>query len=146
MSNKKPLLEWTSYPLFDFLISGILVIIFSLTLSIWIFDLTINKWESPLYFYLGMLIYFGSLITFFIPTKYQFFDDKIVVTYFVVKIERIYADFGCFYADKKGVMLSTFKQPRRLDPFRGLSIRFSKKQNEKDALLNLLENKIGNQY
>ena len=137
MPNKKPLLEWTSHPLFDFPISGILVIIFSLTLSIWVFDLTINKWETPLYFYLGMLIYFGSLITFFIPTKYQFFDDKIVVTYFVIKVERI---------DKKGVMLCTFKQPRRLDPFRGLSIRFSKKQNEKNPLLNLLENKIGNQY
>jgi len=41
-------------------------------------------------------------------------------------------------------MLSTFKMPRNLDPFRGLSLRFSKTRNEKDELLIILEEKIGN--
>lgn len=63
-----------------------------------------------------------------------------------MKVERKYKDFGCFYSDKHGVMLSTFKTPRRLDPFRGLSVRFSKTQSEKDELLKFLENKIGKRY
>ncbi len=144
MSNKKSLLKWTSYPLFDFPILGILVIIFSLTLSILVFYLTVNKWEAPLYFYLGMLIYFGSMFPFFIPTRYEFYDDEIIIYFCVVKVVKKYSDFGCYYADKKGVMLGTFKQPRRLDPFRGQSIRFSKTKKEECLLLKILSDKIGN--
>ena len=64
----------------------------------------------------------------------------------MIRIEKKYVDFGCFYADKKGVMLSTFKKPRRLDNFRGQSVRFSKNQKEKEELLKLLENKIGKRF
>jgi hypothetical protein len=43
-------------------------------------------------------------------------------------------------------MLSTFKMPRRLDPFRGQSLRFSKTKAEKEQLLEILRNKIGKKY
>jgi hypothetical protein len=63
-----------------------------------------------------------------------------------MKVQRPYKDFGCFYSDKHGVMLSTFKAPRRLDPFRGMSIRYSKDQLEKKELLDFLAIKIGKRY
>lgn len=98
----------------------------------------------PLFYYIGMLVIIFSLITYFIPTNYALHDDYIEVYYWFVRVTRPYSDFGCYYEDKKGVMLSTFKRPSRLDPFRGLSLRFSKTQDEKEKLLDVLDDKIGN--
>ena len=145
MSNK-PVLSWTSHPLKDFPLSSILLLIFILLISIGLWEITFRSWEMPLFFYLGMLVFIVTLFPYFIPTKYEFYDEKIVIFYFIIRIEKRYEDFGCFYADKKGVMLSTFKKPRRLDSFRGQSIRFSKDQSEKEELLKFLELKIGNKF
>ncbi|HHE38984.1 MAG TPA: hypothetical protein ENL20_10485 [Candidatus Cloacimonetes bacterium] len=145
MSNN-PVLSWTSHPLKDFPLSSILLLIFILLISIGLWEITFRSWEMPLFFYLGMLVFIVTLFPYFIPTKYEFYDEKIVIFYFIIRIEKRYEDFGCFYADKKGVMLSTFKKPRRLDSFRGQSIRFSKDQSEKEELLKFLELKIGNKF
>ncbi len=145
MSNNEPKLSWTSHPLKDYPLTSLVLIVFIILLSAALWQIAVVSWEMPLFFYLGMGIFFFSLITYFIPTRYEFYEDNIVIYYFFVRIEREYSDFGCFYTDKKGVMLSTFKAPRRLDAFRGQSIRFSKSRSEKDELLKLLELKIGNQ-
>ena len=145
MSNNEPKLSWTSHPLKDYPLTSLVLIVFIILLSAALWQIAVVSWEMPLFFYLGMGIFFFSLITYFIPTRYEFYEDNIVIYYFFVRIEREYSDFGCFYTDKKGVMLSTFKAPRRLDAFRGQSIRFSKTRSEKDELLKLLEVKIGNQ-
>lgn len=145
MSNNEPKLSWTSHPLRDYPLTSIVLIVFMILLSAALWQIAVVSWEMPLFFYLGMGIFFFSLITYFIPTRYEFYEDNIVIYYFFVRIERVYSDFGCFYTDKKGVMLGTFKVHRRLDTFRGQSIRFSKTRSEKDDLLKLLEVKIGNQ-
>ena len=64
----------------------------------------------------------------------------------VFKRERKYNEFKCFYADKKGVMLSTFNRPRGLDRFRGQSVRFTKAQDEKEQIMEFLNKKIGNKF
>ncbi|MBC8384158.1 MAG: hypothetical protein H8E57_01405 [Candidatus Cloacimonetes bacterium] len=145
MSNK-PLLNWISHPLRDFPVHSIILIIFSLILSIGLWHLTVIYWEMPLFFYLGILVFLVNLLPYFIPTEYEFFDSKIIIHYLMIKIEKNYTDFGCFYSDKKGILLSTFTRPRRLDNFRGQSIRFSKNQSEKDELIKLLLEKIGKQF
>ena len=145
MSNK-PLLSWISYPFKDTPLTSVLLIIFYLIISLGLWEIAVIKWEMPLFFYLGILVFTLSLLPYFIPTKYEFFDDKIIITYLFIKVEKNYSDFGCYYADKKGVMLSTFTKPRRLDNFRGQSIRFSKKQMEKEELFKLLDKKVGKRY
>ena len=145
MSNNEPKLSWTSHPLKDYPLTSIILLVFIIILSAALWQIAVISWEMPLFFYLGLVIFLLSLITYFIPTRYEFYEDKIVIYYLFVRIERIYSDFGCFYTDKKGVMLSTFKAPRRLDAFRGQSIRFSKTRSEKDELIKLLKEKIGNQ-
>ncbi|MCD4796420.1 MAG: hypothetical protein K8R49_04525 [Candidatus Cloacimonetes bacterium] len=145
MSNNEPNLSWTSHPLRDYPLTSIILILFIIVLSAGLWQIAVVSWDMPLFFYLGMGIFCFSLITYFIPTNYEFYEDKIVIYYFFIRIERKYSDFGCFYLDKKGVMLSTFKTHRRLDSFRGQSVRFSKTRAEKDELLKLLKDKIGNQ-
>ncbi len=146
MENQEELLRFTSHPLLDDIRRTIFLLIIMILVSIILYQTTIITWSAPLYFYLGMLFFIGSMITWFIPTTYILFNEKIVIWYWVIKIEKTWSEFGCWYADKKGVMLSTFKRPRRLDGFRGQSLRFSKDQSEKTRLFEILEEKVGNKY
>ena len=144
MSDKEPKLKWVSYPFKDFPVSSALLIAFLIVISLLLWKITVVNWNMPLFFYLGMGLFILSLITYFIPTTYELHENKIRIHYWLIKADRPYSHFGCYYIDKKGVMLSTFKMPRKLDPFRGLSLRFSKTRNEKEELLKILEEKIGN--
>jgi len=144
MLDNEPKLKWTSYPLMDFPLTSLLLILFVGILSILMWKITVINWHMPIFFYLGMGLFLLSLITYFIPTTYELYEDKIVIYYWLIKVDRQYNQFGCYYTDKKGIMLSTFKMPRKLDPFRGLSLRFSKTKQEKENLLKILEDKIGN--
>lgn len=142
----KPNLTWTSHPLVDDTRRSIMLLLIMIIVSIILYHTAIVEWHAPIYFYLGMLFFIGSLISWFIPTRYELYDDKIMIYYWQIKMEKNWKDFRCWYADKKGVMLGTFTRPRRLDNFRGQSLRFSKSQSEKEALFLILENKIGNRY
>jgi hypothetical protein len=117
-----------------------------LFISIFLFRMAFLTWEAPLYFYLGMLFFIGSLITWFIPTTYVLYDDKFEIYYAMIKIEKNWQDYHCWYADKKGILLSTFLRPRRLDGFRGQSLRFSKTGKEKEELYKILSEKVGAKF
>jgi len=145
MSNNE-IIKWTSHPLVDDTKRSILLIIVMIIISLILYQTAIINWKAPIYFILGMAFFIGSMITWFIPTTYILFNEKIVIYYWIIRIEKNWNDFGCWYADNKGVMLGTFKRPRRLDNFRGQSIRFSKEKKEKDKLFELLNQKIGNRY
>ena len=138
------LLEWTSHPFLDFPKTSWLIMLFFVLMGVGLWHLTVLQWEQPIYYFLGLGILFFGMITYFIPTHYSFREHKIIIHYWLFKMERRYDKFRCYYSDKKGVMLSTFMHPRRLDPFRGLNVRYSKTQSEKVELLEIIERKIGN--
>ncbi|MDO9576862.1 MAG: hypothetical protein Q7J16_03175 [Candidatus Cloacimonadales bacterium] len=142
MSNEKPLLSWTSHPLLDYPKNSIILFVFIIILAVSLWRIAVIDWEMPLFYYLGLLIFLFSLAPYFILTRYEFWEDKIVIYYWFIRLERKYSDYKSFYKDKKGVMLSTFKMHRRLDAFRGLNIRFSKTGQEKEELFKLLKEKI----
>ena len=144
--SPKPIISWRTCPLVERPITSIALVLFLVFLSLILWNITVISWHYPIYYFGGMLLIIVSLLPYFIITDYDFYEDKIVIHYMFVKIERKYEDFGCFYKDKYGVMLSTFKMPRRLDSFRGQSIRFSSSRDEQDALIELLSRKIGKQY
>jgi hypothetical protein len=143
-SNDNVVVEWVSHPFLDFPKSSVILVLFFIFMGYGLWQLTVINWDQPFYYFFGMLILFGGTISYFIPTHYAFRENEIVVHYWIFKLVRPYSNFGCYYTDKKGVMLSTFTMPRRLDPFRGLNVRFSKTQKEKKVLFELLERKIGN--
>jgi len=146
MSNKEPLLEWESFPLIENTLRSILLVMVLVVIISILWIITIKIWEMPLLYLLGLLFLILPLLPYFIPTRYILCEYTITVIYLFIKIERRYSDFGCHYADKKGVMLGTFKMPRWLDGYRGQSLRFSKDKKEKDRLLRIIEDKIGNRY
>jgi hypothetical protein len=144
MSNS-PKLEWWSLPIRDYKGTFIALTIFFAIFSYGLWQLCTVTWKMPTLFYLGMLVIFLDLLPAYIPTRYRVFEDRVEVTYFVISASRYFKDFHCWYADKRGVMLGTFRRPGRLDRFRGQSIRFSKSQEEKTVLFEVLRAKIGEQ-
>ena len=150
MSSKKqapepasPLLRWTSHPLVDYPRTSIILAVFLVFLAGLLWHITVVEWQMPLFYVLGMLFVLGSLLTWFIPTTYTLLPDRIEAIYLAMPMRRSWSDFRCYYVDKKGVMLGTFPHATRLDRFRGMSVRFSKTREEQEALLNILNEKIG---
>ncbi len=146
MSNNEPILEWTSFPLRDYPRTSILLVAFLGFLAVMLWQIAVVEWKMPLFYFLGMFFVLGSLVPYYIPTRYMLREDRIDIAYLTVKISRKYSDFRCFYADKRGIMLGTFPQPNRLDRFRGQSLRFSKKQVEREKLEEILTKKIGAKF
>jgi len=142
MSNNKPIYTWISFPFVEFPLSSALVLAFFVLAAVFVYSVTLNFF----WVLLSMIFLFSSLFSFFVLTYYEFFDDHVFVKVLFFKRERKYTEFKCFYADKKGVMLSTFNRPRGLDRFRGQSIRFTKKQGEKEQIMEFLNEKIGNKF
>jgi len=146
MSNKeikeKALIEWSSFPLLDYPKKSVLLIVLLFFIAYVLWNVTIVKWQQPLYYVLGVIILFIGIIPYFVSTKYEFYEDKFIVRYPFVKIEKKYSDYGSFYNDKNGVMISTFKQVSRLDAFRGQSVRFSKSRAEKEQIIEFLSTKL----
>lgn len=139
--------DWVSFPFVDRPRTSTLLVVFLIFLSVLLRYFIEHAMLLPIgWYWISMMLIFASISSYFIPSRYTFFENRIVAKYLFFKVERPYKDFGCFYSDKHGVMLSTFKTPRRLDPFRGMSVRYSKTQLEKEELLNFLEQKIGKRF
>ena len=153
MSNKEenkeietPLYAWTSFPFADRPLRSVMVCFVIALVAYILWQLAVVTWEQPLFYVLGLFILLGGLLPYFVPTSYYFYEEGFKVQYPIFKIEKPYKEYGCFYVDKMGIMLSTFKIPRRLDSFRGQSIRFSKTESERDDIIEFLKLKVGKQY
>lgn len=143
-SREKPLLEWESFPLKEFPERTYWLLIYLAVALAILWFVTVVLWEAPFFYVLGFIFLVFPLLPYFISTKYKLYEKRIEVYYTFIKSEKKYSEFGCYYSDKKGVMLSTFRRPRWLDSYRGQSLRFSKNQKEKEKLYEILEDKIGN--
>jgi len=141
-----PLLEWVSFPFVERPMVSLFLILFLIALSFLMWNIAVVQWGYPIFYYGVMLLLLANLLPYFIVTKYSLFDDRIEIRYLFIKIERKLSDFKCFYFDKRGLMLSTFHTPKRLDVFRGQSLRFSGGKEEKSELIRILKGKIGKQY
>ncbi len=145
--SPEPILTWKSCPFLERPYASILLLSFLFLVAVLLYGITIIQWGYPIFYYGGMLLLILNLLPYFIVTEYRLLDTGIEIVYMrVVKINRKYSDFGCFYQDKHGIMLSTFKMPRRLDSFRGQSLRFSKEKTERAQLIEILSDKVGKQY
>lgn len=95
------------------------------------------------YVYLGFVGLFISIIAVFItflpyilPTRYTLENGKLKVRFFFY--DKIYEleKFKSYYIDDKGILLSPFERPHKLENFRGVYVRFGK---YKDVVKKLIE-------
>ncbi len=74
---------------------------------------------------LGALVLVASLHGHIFPRRYALDEEAVSVSVLGMKRRRAWEYFHSYYADRMGVMLSTFTYPSRIDSFRGVSLRFA---------------------
>jgi hypothetical protein len=82
-------------------------------------------WDSTLFAALGAVVLALSLHGHLLPRRYRLDEDGPSVSTLGVARRRPWDYFHSYYADRLGVMLSTFSYPSRLDSFRGMNLRFA---------------------
>lgn len=97
---------------------------------------------SIIFSIISAILLFGSLSNFFLPVRYEFYSDKVVIRTPFQKLSRDWGYFKSCYADKNGILLSPFEAPSRLENYRGVYVRFGKDQAERDGVLELVRGKI----
>jgi hypothetical protein len=91
--------------------------------------------EAPGFGLIAMLIMFGSLAKFFLPTRYTLNESGVTVKSTTQTFTRKWNVFRSYYVDKNGVLLSPFLVPSRLENFRGLYITFDDNRDEVVAFI-----------
>lgn len=128
--------SWTVHPLRDNWKRTTLLIIFLALL----FSAVYLSFQSITVTILSAVCLVCSLYRYFIPARYEFYDDRVVVVSFSRRSVKLWSDFRSFYADRNGVLLSPFARPSRLENFRGVYIRFGR--SKRDEILDFIERKV----
>jgi hypothetical protein len=76
------------------------------------------------------LILVASLHTYFTRTTYRLDSEQVTVKSSLGTAVKKWSTFKRYYADKKGVTLSPFAKPSRLEPFRSTRLLYGSNRDE----------------
>jgi hypothetical protein len=79
---------------------------------------------------ISALLLAGSLIKFFISTRYSLNQESVEIITPFGKTVKKWESFKSFYPDKNGIFLSPFEGKSRLENFRGLYLLFNGNEKE----------------
>lgn len=82
-------------------------------------------WQSPPLALIGVVALLASLHGHLLPRRYRLDEEGVTVSVIGINTRKSWDHYHSYYADKLGVMLSTFTYASRLDPFRGTNLRFA---------------------
>ncbi|MCP4632582.1 MAG: YcxB family protein [candidate division Zixibacteria bacterium] len=128
-------LSWTNHPATQSKKRTTIVVLFLVVVFAGVYYTT----NSVILTGVAVLIMFGSLTSFFLPTKFGFNDDGIYIKTLSGRREFKWSKYRNFYPDKNGVFLSPFVRPTRLENFRGVYIRFT---NNREEVLEFVKKKL----
>ncbi|MFO8061737.1 MAG: hypothetical protein R6U31_02295 [bacterium] len=118
--------EWVSHPVQDndskmniLAYAGVLIIIFGGFM-----------WLGFSGILLALVIILLTLTPYFVPTKYSIDSEGVTVKYLFQKKKYPWERFRNYYADSKGILLSPFERPSRLENFRGIYVRYGRYKKE----------------
>jgi hypothetical protein len=129
-------MEWVVHPLKENLLKSTCLILALFLLCVVIY----LAFQVPFYAFLSAIILFGSLNTFFLPVRYVLYADRVTIFFPFSKRSRTWADFKSYYVDEKGILLSPFPKPSRLENFRGIYVRFG---DNKSEIVDFIKKKMG---
>jgi len=130
-------LSWISHPAKIRKQAAAITIVFILIIMILVYLLTFSK----VMVILTVVIFTGALSTFFFPTKYELSAEKVKIKYLFTSVEKEMSMFRSYYPDRRGVLLSPFTRPSRLENFRGVYIRYHQNKEQVDAFVKELFDK-----
>ena len=137
IAEEKPLYEWVFHPAKANWMVTSLVTLFLFLLLVIIYWLT----ESRLFTIIGTIVLLGSMRSFYFPTIFKLYDDRVEVTYTISSKSRQWKSFRSVYPERNGVHLSPFVRPSRMENFRGLFMQYGTADQNK--ILEIVESKVG---
>ena len=136
LTRKPPQYVWVVHPLLDSPRKSVFLVLF-----LFFFVIVIQfLFDSLGVTFLSIFFLFGSLRQYFFPVRYEVYDDRITVSSFFFKQNRLWNEFRSYYIDQHGILLSPFSKPSRLESFRGIYVRFGL---DKSVVQDLVQSKVG---
>lgn len=125
-------LRWKSHPARERPLATVFVSIFILVIFYFVYTIS----GEPFMVVVAALIFLVSLTTFFFPTTYNVNEKKVTIKYLFTLKERNLSAFRSVFPGRRGILLSPYLGPTRLENFRGFYLRYGKNnKGEVDKIL-----------
>lgn len=124
--NEAAPLRWRAWPLVEYPGRTALAVATVAAAAAAIYFLWHAAWLAAV----GAVALLLSLQGHLLPRRYELDAEGVTVTVLGLRKHRPWDHFHSYYADRLGVMLSTFTYPSRLDSFRGMNLRFGRGNRE----------------
>jgi len=122
----KEKLTWTIHPVVERPAVSVAVVLFLIAILVLI-KISFQAWWWVI---LSALLIMVSLARFFLPTRYELTNEGVTSRMLFVVHQRPWSYFRSFYRSKRGVVLSPFDHPSKLDTYRGMHLFCLKNRNE----------------
>ncbi len=115
-------LSWISHPAKERPLAAAVVFLAMLAIFYYVYDST----GSPVMVLVAVMVFMISLSTFFFPTKYTVDEKVVTIKYLYASKERNLSAFRTAFPGRRGILLSPFLGPSRIENFRGFYLRYGR--------------------
>jgi hypothetical protein len=135
-SENADYLEWSVFPVLEDTKKSVIVVSIIVAVGVIVY----MAFRDVFLTILSLAILVVSLHTFFTRTTYRLAEDGVTVRTVGVRTFKAWSAFKRYNADGKGVTLSPFAEPSRLDPFRSVRLLFG---GNRDEVVAFVSKRIG---
>ena len=128
--------EWKVWPAKErpLLSFGLIVFLFAVWIAVGYI------YREVVWVFLAVILLLGAVAPYFVITCYGLDREGISVKRYFTTTRKKWGELRSFYPDKRGVLVSPFANPSRLENFRGVYLRFG---GNREKVLAVLEQNIG---
>ena len=124
-------LSWVSHPAKLRKVAAAITLLLIIAIMVVVYNIT-QSWVMLVFAY---LLFNAALSSFYFPTRFEVSQEKVKIKYTFTSQEKDMSMFRSYYTDKRGVLLSPFSRPNRLENFRGVYLRYHNNKDEVDAFI-----------
>lgn len=129
-------MEWSVFPFLENLRRSIIVVIIVVAVAVLVY----LAFKDVFLVILSVAILFASLHAYFTRTRYRLDETGVAVRTLSVKTAKPWSHFKRCYPDDRGITLSPFAEPSRLEPFRSVRLLYG---SNKDEVVAFVSKRIG---
>jgi hypothetical protein len=126
LNDGEAYLEWSVFPFLENLRRSVIVVMIMAAVA----ALVYLAFRDIFLVVLSMAILFASLHAYFTRTRYRLDSSGVTVRTLSVKTAKPWSHFKRYYADDRGITLSPFAGPSRLEPFRSVRLLYGGNKDE----------------
>jgi hypothetical protein len=119
-------LEWSVFPFMENLRRSVIVVVIVAAVAVLVY----LAFREVFLVILSVAILFASLHAYFTRTRYRLDDSGVAVKTLSVRTAKPWKHFKRYYADDRGITLSPFAEPSRLEPFRSVRLLYGSNKDE----------------